>query len=435
METLEKRNGLSARQWAMLIFESFGWAGVMVMGYFFGSYYALIQDVFSYTPEEIANLYAIANATGAVASILGGFLADALKPKVNLSIAYLGLCALGAVVLTRPGYGVMMIAGIGLTFFGVGMFTPAMLRYISSLGNREQNAKIYGYFYMLAAAESLIIAPISANIIDSSGSYVGLRTIVFFFCGLIVISWIVHLVWIERAVGAQAAAGGEKSEEEKFSFKMMLEVLKQPNAWFVFIIGWVTCLPYELNTYVQPLLASEFQTPQGIVTLVASYANNGTALILAPLTGIIAAKIGSTAKVIAFSMILAIAASVGILVCPWDAAYFPIAVVIVVVLRSVFSIGKPARNSQISESRLPRKYRGTLVGVMFGLNAIFNTLLAKLTGYLVTNYGAMGYRVIYGGGVVVFIFGLVVALVFARKLQKAKEQDALNGGAPADLMI
>ena len=47
-DPVRKTEKLSGRQWWILIVESLGWSGVMVMGYFFNSYYALIQELFAY---------------------------------------------------------------------------------------------------------------------------------------------------------------------------------------------------------------------------------------------------------------------------------------------------------------------------------------------------------------------------------------------------
>ena len=428
----EKGSKLTGRQWIMLIVESFGWSGVMVMGYFFSSYYALIQDVFSYTAAQISGLVAVMSGAGAICYILGGVLADAVKPKFNLMISYLGLTACGVITLMMPGYGVMQVLAVLVSVFGLGTYTSSMLKYVASLGDRSQMSRIYGYFYALSALESMAIAPIASSIIDSSGSYEGLRAIVIFFCALMLISMVIHLAWVERKT---TLVKEEKQADDKFSFKMLLELLKNPNMYFVIIVGCMTTLPYDLNTYVQPLLASEFDASQGVVQFIASYANNGTALILSPLAGLIAMKLGSTSRVMTLSIVIAILSSAALLVLPWDASYLVLAVVIVVCLRSVFSIGKPARNSMIGESRLPKKARGTVIGLMFGIGGIQSTLVAWAAGALVTAYGTdVGYHILYGGALCIFIVGLAVSLFFTRRLKKAKERDAIEG-APADLMI
>lgn len=57
-------------------------------------------------------------------------------------------------------------------------------------------------------------------------------------------------------------------------------------------------------------------------------------------------------------------------------------------VRAVFSIGKPGRNSVISESRLPREARGTLVGLMFCATNIQTSIVAKIGGRLMADYGS-----------------------------------------------
>ncbi len=428
----KKSNKITGRQWGMLIIESLGWSGVMVMGYFFSSYYALIQSTFSYSNNQAANLVAIMSAAGAASYLCGGFLADTFAPKINLAISYIGLTAIGVIILMRPSYGIMQVLAVLVSVFGLGTFVPTMLKYVSSLGSREQMAELYGYFYALAAAEALVIAPIASKLMSTGGDYAGLRIIIIFFCGMMIVSMVVHFVWVERAM---TLAEEEKSEDDKFSFKIIPELLKNPNMYFVILVACFTLLPYDLNTFVQPLLASQFDASQSMIQFVASYANNGTALILAPLAGIIAAKLGSTSRVMTMSIILGIIATLGILFVPWDHKYVIPAVIIVFALRSVFSIGKPARNTMVGESRLPKKARGTVIGLMFAITGLQSTAVAKGAGYLTTAYeGAKGYKILFTAALVLFVIGTIVSIIFSRRLKKAKERDAVEG-APADLMI
>jgi len=427
-----EKNKITGRQWAIMIVESLGWSGVMVMGYFFSSYYALIQSTFGYENMQISNLVALMSGAGAICYLCGGFLADAFSPKINLAISYIGLTVCGAVILMKPSYLVMQVMAVLVSVFGLGTFVPTMLKYVASIGSREQMPKLYGWFYALAAAEALVIAPIASRLMSTGGDYAGLRIIVIFFCVMMIVSMLFHFGWVERVMKLE---GGEKNEDDKFSWKMVPQLLKNPNMYFVILLACFTLLPYDLNTYVQPLLASQFEASQSMIQFVASYANNGTALILAPLAGIIAAKLGSTSKVMTMSIVLGAGATLGILFCPWDRRYVVLAVVIVFCLRSVFSIGKPSRNSMIGESRLPRKARGTVLGLMFAVTGLQSTIVAKGAGYLTTVYeGATGYRYLYIIALVIFLVGIIVSIIFDKRLQKAKERDKIEG-APEDLMI
>lgn len=416
METTNKAK-LSGRQWLFLIFESLGWSGVMVMGYFYTSYYALIQNVFTYTDMQIANLAALQSFVGAFSYLAGGFIGDNVKPKISMTISYAGLLACGALAVMRPGYGVMQVVAVSVSIFGLATYAVPTMRYISTLGTREQEPTLYGWFYALAAA--------------------GLNAIIYFFCGMMVVSWIAHMFFVEPQTKKMLESGEiVKRDDGKFSLKLVGELLRNPNTYFVMAIGVATVLPYDLNTFVQPLLASEFKASQATIQFVASYANNGTALILAPIAGILAAKIGSVTKSIALSLCMAIAAAAAILILPWGAAYLTAAVVIVFFLRGTFSFGKPARNTMIGESRLPRRARGTVIGLLNFVTGLQSTFIAKGAGILTTTYGTnKGYHILYSVGLAMFVLSLIVCLIFAKRLSRAKKLDEANGGAPKGLMI
>ena len=433
----KEKTKLSGKQWLFLIILSLGWSGVMVMGYFYTSYYALIQNVFEFSDMEIANLAATQSFVGAISYLIGGIIADNIKPKISVTVAYAGLILCGGLAVLRSSYGIMQLVAVGVSFFGLALFCVPMMRYIATLGTREQEGSLYGWFYSLSALESLLIAPIASMIISRSGNGAGLNAIIFFFCGLMVISWIGHMIFIEPQFQKMVDSGEiEQHDDGKFSFKLVLSLLKNPNTYFVMAIGIATVLPYDLNTFVQHLLASEFGASQSVIQFVATFANNGTALVLAPMAGLLAAKLGSVAKSVGLSICMAIAAAAAILVLPWGSAYLPIAIVIVFFLRSTFSFGKPARNMMIGESRLPRRARGTVIGLLNFVTGIQSTLIAKGAGTLTTNLGTnRGYHILYTIGLCLFILGLIVCIFFARRLSKAKRHDEETGTIPEGLMI
>ena len=159
-------------------------------------------------------------------------------------------------------------------------------------------------------------------------------------------------------------------------------------------------------------------------------------MILAPLAGVLAAKIGCVTKSVALSLCMAIAAAAAILILPWGAKYLTIAVIIVFFLRGTFSFGKPARNTMIGESRLPRRARGTVIGLLNFVTGLQSTLIAKGAGTLTTNYGTnKGYHILYTIGLCLFVAGLIICIFFARRLERAKKQDEANGSTPEGLMI
>ncbi|XCP83789.1 MFS transporter [Roseburia hominis] len=431
METLE--NKITYKQILMVFCESLGWAGVNVMGYVFSNYYSLIQGAFGYETIQIANLNTIMAGASAICYFFGGFFADIFKPKINMTIGYLGLTACGATMLALPGYNIMKLVAVLVSFFGLGFYIPCALKYIAAMGNRNQQSKLYGYFYMFAAIESMLTTPFISAIISKSGDYDGMKAMLFFFCGMMIISLLIHYLWVERAV--ILAEKSKKAEAEKFSFKIVGDLLKNPNFYLVMLMACATTLPNHLNTYVQPLLQSEFGASSAVTQFVSQWANNGSAIILTPLAGIVAAKLGSTMRVISFSILLGVVASGAMLILPFDPAYMILLVVLVFCLRGVFNIGKPARPSMVGESRLPSASRGTINGLMFALTGVQKTGVSAFAAYALTSYeGATGYRMLYGISFVIMIICFILALYFSKRLKRAKERDAVEG-TPAGIMV
>lgn len=427
----QQSSKLTLSQHLKVFNEACGWAAVMVIAYIFSHYYQLISTVCGFNDSQMGTLMSIVGTVAFVCYIIGGVVADVLRPKICLNITYIGMIVFALWACTLPGYGSWCIIAFFFAVFGILLYVSPMLKFLPTLGTREQEGRLFGLFYAESGVLSLIIGTIASRVIALFDATTGLRVMFILYAAVMAISGIIHN-FIDKSKRGDAIqkTGG-------FNFKMVGTVLKNPLMWLIFIMAMCTYVPSFMgSSYVQPLMASFFGASPATVALVATWSNYGTMIVMGVLCGVITDKLGSVIKVILLAEVLLLIAAGAMLFTPWSPAFLVVIVIACFFLRSVNAIGKPGRNSLISESRVPASARGTATGLMLAVMCLPDAFMYKVCGNILTHYEGTttGYRILLTGMLVMGIIGVIVPLIFQNLTRKAKERDAIEG-APEDLLI
>lgn len=428
---MEKSKPLTFSQYFKIFSSSCGWAAVLTVSYIFSHYYQLFSQVYGFNDSQMGTLMSIVGTVGVFCYLFGGVVADMLRPKVCLNITYISMIILSLICTTSPSYTTMYFVAFGFVVCGILFFSTPMLRFIVTLGSREQQGRIFGLLYCMSGVLSLIIGTIASQIIAVSGAKAGLRWMFILYAAVMAVSCLVHNL-IDKS------KHGDKIEKTStFSINMIGDVLKNPNMWLIFVLAVCTYVPSFMGSaYVQPLMKEYFGASTATVALVATYSNFGTMIVMSLLTGALTDKMGSVVNMVLLSLIFLILAATAMLISPWASAYLFVVTIALFMLRSVNAIGKPARNSLVSESRVPAVARGTATGLMFAVMTLPDAFLYKVCGSLLTSYSGSktGYHIILVSMLVIGAVGIVCALLFRYNTKKAKERDTIEG-RPEGLLI
>ena len=427
----QENSKLTLSQHLKVFNEACGWAAVMVMAYIFSHYYQLISTVCGFNDSQMGTLMSIVGTVAFVCYLVGGVVADMIRPKICLNITYIGMVVFSLWACTLPGYGSWCVIAFFFAVFGILLYVSPMLKFIPTLGTREQQGRLFGLFYAESGILSLIIGTIASRVIALFDAATGLRVMFILYAAVMVVSGIIHN-FIDKS-----KKGDTFEKTGSFNFKMIGTVLKNPMMWLIFVMAICTYVPSFMgSSYVQPLMASFFGASSATVALVATWSNYGTMVVLGVLCGVLTDKLGSVVKVILLAEILLLVAASAMLLTPWSPAFLMIVVLACFCLRSVNAIGKPGRNSLISESRVPASARGTATGLMLAVMCLPDAFMYKVCGNILTKYEgtATGYRILLIGMLVMGVIGVIVPVIFQHMSKKAKEQDA-KVGAPKDILV
>lgn len=427
---------MSARHMSFIIFMSIGWVGILNTGWLFTSYYALAQEALTVSDAAMGILVSITEGMGIWGYLVSGPIADWLKPKLSMDIGTV-LMIIGAILLILlPSGRMAFISCIIMVSSGMVFYATAALNLVGIYGPAAAHGRALGYFYALQGLIMLVEGTIVSRMIASFSASFSLNVLLIVSCLQLIIGQAALRIYAKddtfpqrlskAELTAANAAGNGKKKSGGFSIAMMGKVLASPRVWLLFLVGACTNCTTILITYTQPLLQTQFGVSTETVTLIATWTNQATLLILSVCTGILVDKIGSAAKVVLISLGCLFVGCAIVLAVPWQARFVFLVVAALCFIRAVNSICKPARQSMVDECGLPAECRGTIVGLLSVAMVIPGTFMGAIFGNILTVYnnGRIGYQIIYLVFVAIGVIGVAALLLFQRLVKRAKKSEA-----------
>lgn len=415
-----------------IVFMAIGWVGILNTGWLFTSYYSLAQEALGVSDAAMGILVSITEGMGIWGYLVSGPIADWLKPKRSMDIGTVLMIVGAALLVALPSGRMAFISCIIMVSSGMVFYATAALNLVGIFGPAAAHGRALGYFYALQGLIMLVEGTIVSRMIASYSATFSLNILLAVSCVQLVVGqaglrlFEKDETFPKRLTKAEIAAVKETKTKNPggFSVAMVGKVLSSPRVWLLFLVGACTNCTAILITYTQPLLQTQFGVSTETVTLISTWTNQATLLILSVFTGILVDKIGSAAKVILISLGCLFIGCAMVLAVPWQSRFVFVVVAALCFIRSVNSICKPGRQSMIDECGLPADCRGTICGLLSVAMVIPGTFMGTIFGNILTQYNNSrgGYQIIYIVFVAVGVIGVGAVLLFQRLVNKAKAE-------------
>ena len=415
---------ITAKWFFVVLCLAFGMSATLNTGWLFSSYYQLTSVALNLNAAQMGILLSITDACGIAGYVIGGILCDTIRPKACIVIGSIGMALFSLWCMTIPSYFSVIVICTGLVVFGIVFYWTACVRYAQNFGPEALSGKATGFLYGLSGLIMLIYGNVISGVIASVDEVSGLRWLLGSSTAILVVCAIAQCIYDKEPWFGKGL--DKVSTEGRFSFKMIGTVLSNPRYLLVLLVAALSISSAIAITYMSPLLASYYGASTATVTLISTWANNGTLLILSFLTGYLVDKLGSATKVLIASFCCMMVGVVLLLVTPWEPSKLFVVVIAMVLVRCVNAIGKPGRVALVAESGVPAAARGTATGLMFAATSIPGTFLYTIFGNMLTAHdgGPAGYRTIFVVFVFIGIAGIATVAAFAALNKKYKASHA-----------
>ncbi|QEK13070.1 MFS transporter [Crassaminicella thermophila] len=387
------------------------------------AFYVPMQEQFHLTHTQIGNAMSVYSTIATFAYLGTLFIADRFSKKILLPFSLIATGCLGLYLATFPGYhGILFVwAMFGITCELT--YWPILLKSIRSLGNKEEQGRMFGFLEAGRGVVDTIVAFTALAIFACIGKgAAGLRGAILFFSITVIGVGVITFFCLEH----DEIAKSKDPNKNKIAFQGIVKALKMKEIWVVAFTVFSVYAVYCGLTYFIPFLKDIYGLP---VTLVGAYGiinQYGLKMVGGPVGGFLAdKKFKSSAKYLRVAFLATIIGMVIFMLLPHESmnVYIGMAATlgfgaIVFTMRAVFF-------APMEEINVPREISGSAMSIGSFVGYAPAIFCYSLYGNMLDRFpGMAGYRIVFMLMAGFAVVGFLISSYLVRIINKRKEASA-----------
>ncbi|HWQ80207.1 MAG TPA: MFS transporter [Anaerovoracaceae bacterium] len=407
---IEKTNPKAARIFSLLLI-IIAASAVYELPYIRYYYYDVMMGALGVTHTQMGTMMSVYGIVAMICYFPGGWLADRFSCRKLLAFSLAGTGLGGLYFMTFPPYVLTLALH---AFWGVTTsltFWAAMIKATRMLGASKEQGKIFG---ILEGGRGLVPLLYSFPFLAVFNSFavpeLGFRALVSCY-SIMTIAVSILIFFFYKPVGESNA----QEEQTGAVVKDIIAVVKMPGVWILSLIIFSSYIMYTAQSYITPYLTEMFGQSDSSAAFIGLIRTYFIAIFAAPLAGIFADKIGSTARTLFYAFILILISTITFKLIPASPSYlWPVLIAMVLLAFSVF-ITRGIYFAAIDALKIPLAYTGAAVGLASFVGYIPETFIYNLIGsWLDNNTGVGGYQIMFTFLVIMAVVGLATSYILVR---------------------
>lgn len=388
------------------------YAASMALPYIHFKFYDIVREVTQTTNAELGYLMTVFIGVTMLFCMPGGVIANKFSIK-KLIIVSLALSFFANLIFAFfPAYGVALCLW-GFAAAAICIAWPGVVRLVRETGTKEEQGKMFGFFYGFQGLVMVVIGLAGAYIFGLfKDSAMGFRYLVLFQAGILLITAITVLLVIKDG---KISEGNEGRKQEVPVFSNLLQVLKSVKVWVLVAMIFCGYGCYVGMGFLTPYTTNVLGSSVSLGAILGTIRVYGIKIFAGPVSGIIADKIGSAAKLVLVCFIFLIV-FFWILINASGGTFSNSFILFVTMFMSVFSLMIfSIMFASLEELKIPAHQTSIVVGLITMLGYLPNAIFSPLFGYWLDKYGnTEGYVVIFEFLLILCIIGSLLAFLIYR---------------------
>ena len=398
----------------LLITGGIGYNALMTTCYMVQAYYNLFQQGTGMNDAQLGLIGSMIGTIALFAYLFGGVLADIFSVKALMLISYFGGGATALFMSTMPSYGLFIVAQVLMCVFAVFTYWSAMAKFVKSLSTPKDEGKNYGLYYTGVGICGAFAGLVGARIVATSGGVAGLKMILYIYAAFAFIVGIITIIFYKNPKNIAT------DENERFKLKYVGYILKMPEVWLLGIAGACGYLINVANAYFAPLLEGTFGVSLAITTMLQTLRSFGIRMVIAPVSGTIIDKVGSTTKVMVYFLFAMLALMIVMLAMPWAPSWAWLAIAVLFLLAITYNMLTPTWFTPLSEIGIPDYMRGTAIGVTNALIFSSDAFMYGIASNMIAKNGTAGLRGLFIIILCAAVLGIICIFAVRSRLKAKK---------------
>ena len=390
------------------------------------TFYVPLQNALGLNNQQMGLLSSGYAAMATISYFLGGIIADKFSPRKLLTFSFLTSGILGLYFSTFPSFAICRIIFVLLGISTIITYWSALIKATRMLGDSSEQGRLFGLQEGIRGIMNAVLV------------FVMLGAFNMFADQTVGVAWAIRVCAIANILLGFAHWFLIKDTEEDKNrqgenvlqlLKGMGQVAKFPKTWLIVGVVFTAYSIYGLSAYIQTYMVDIHGLP-----VEYSAAIGGIRYVIQCFGGILggffADKIGSRIKVILGGFIAIIISFLGYIFVPAGGSVitllisnFVFSMFIIYVIRSLYF-------AIIDDAGINVNLTGRTSGLVSCLGYTPDIFMFTIVGSWIDSYGARGYQMTFGYGVVMAAIGFVLALILLKVANQAKsnnDNQVVNG--------
>jgi len=371
------------------------------------SYYDTMKEALGVSHTQMGIMQSVNGIAATFGYVPGGWLADRYSPRKMLAMSLMLTGLSGFYFSTFPSY----VGGLFLYgFWGVStliIFWAPFIKATRSLGPDAEQGRLFGFLEGGRGVFGFLIGMFTLFVFKEMGEGpVGLMWVINISAVVTIVAGLIIWILFEDPPLDKVPAS---------VFKNFSGALRTPQVW---VIGLIIFCGYGLfasQSYITPYMTGVMGAVVTYGVLMGILRTYGTQAIGAPVSGLLADKLGGPTFVIACAFGISALCMVLLLMVPAEAKNLAIVSNVMIILALCVFALRGNFYATFAESKIPMPTMGTAVGVACFVGYLPEAFTYPMVGYWLDKYpGLVGYQITFGYMLVLSLVGVLAAVVLWR---------------------
>ena len=406
------------RKWITFIVLTLGAGTIYKLCFLKDAFYGPMQEYLGLTHTQIGNAMSISGAVTTIGFLAAVWISDRVSKRILLPVGLIGCGLLGLWLASFPSYNEVLIIWALFALTNDMIFWPVLLKCIKSLGSKEEQGRMFGYFEASRGLVDTIVAFSALGIFAYFGSgKLGFRNSILFYAITVIVVGILAFFVIEDDKEEKVSEDKKETKKEKVS---PMVALKTKEIWLVAFTTFFVYAVFCGITYFIPFLENIYALPVALVGAYGVINQYGLKMVGGPIGGYLAdKKFHSPAKYLRAAFIGCIVVLVVMILAPHNSLNVYMGMAMTLTFGSIIFSMKATYFAPMGEINISDDISGAAMSIGSFIGYAPGMFCYSLYGSILDKIqGLQGYRMVFALMIVFAVLGVIVSTLLINAIKK-----------------
>lgn len=394
---------------------------IYLIPYLCYDFYNHFLETYQITDGQAGWLMTFFGAASIPGYLAGGWLSDKFNAKHMVVLSCFATAIVGFCLSYCHSFPMLVFLYFMLGVTSVCMHWTAFLKFIRSIGTKEEQGRLYGFSDIAYGCLNIGMAYGVLALLSTVLQDAGFRGAVQLYSAIAVVIGLITFFVIPYNPEQNLEDAEEKAP--KVTLATVVKVAKIPLTWYLGIFTLGFYIIRSSVSYINPYMTDVFGVDIAFAAGFAMTIRWGTRMVAGPLGGTIRDKMGRSTPVVMVGGIGATVFTIMLMMVPHNPKNFIYLAIFAALFVFFSSLLSNNMFTPVSEAGIPFAYSGTMLGIASAIGYSSDLWLYIVCGNFLDKFGNDGYTYIFGlqtaAGLMLIVSGILMAR-FYKKVKKDK---------------